>query len=456
MVSRHLAKGLLWGFLILGFAYGLHHLLELRFQAGDTYPPYSTLRTDPVGAKALYDGLRSLDTLTAVDRNHRPLNRLDSDRLTTFFLGVRLGDLAFASKEDLEDIERLALTGGQVVLALYPVNPDAFMSDLLDGPALDRDEDENEDSEKEPVQEEAPDPADKKGEKAGGKDSSKNQDGKKDADPAEKKDGAKKDTKDEKDKEDKESLMGRWGLDWDSDPDWGRLDAHYARSDQPGLPPRVSWHSALFFTELDPAWRTVYRRGPRPVMVARPWGKGRLIVAADSYLFSNEALRNERRPELLSWLVGSGTRVIFDETHFGLVDQEGVASLGRKYRLGGLLAGLLILAALYIWKNAFSLVPPKAEDLDEGGDVLTSPRDYNAGMVSLLRRNLSPRDLLAACYKAWQGSGAAKGPDLGDRPLRAEQASRDPAFQTDPVGGYRAIHRIIWEGRKPWTQKPSA
>ena len=57
------------------FALGVGHLFQLRFSLGDVYPPYSTLRTDPLGAKAIYEALAAQPALS-VERNLRPLDQL--------------------------------------------------------------------------------------------------------------------------------------------------------------------------------------------------------------------------------------------------------------------------------------------------------------------------------------------------------------------------------------------
>jgi len=82
------------------------------------------------------------------------------------------------------------------------------------------------------------------------------------------------------------------------------------------------------------------------------------VLAADSYFTSNEALLHERHPKLLAWLVGAGTRAVFDETHLGVAENPGMAALARKYRLHGVAAVLLLLAVLHVWGSAASLLPP--------------------------------------------------------------------------------------------------
>ncbi len=60
--------------LVLGAAFvvGLAQLFVLRYEVGDVYPPYSTLRADPLGTKALVDALGVLPHVEV----RRNLNRL--------------------------------------------------------------------------------------------------------------------------------------------------------------------------------------------------------------------------------------------------------------------------------------------------------------------------------------------------------------------------------------------
>ena len=93
------------------------------------------------------------------------------------------------------------------------------------------------------------------------------------------------------------------------------------------LPQRISWHTAVYFDDLDDSWRVIYSAEGRPVIVERSYGNGSLVLLADTFFISNEALRSERYPELLAWTVGPNTRLIFDETHLDIRKQPGVLSL---------------------------------------------------------------------------------------------------------------------------------
>src|SRR5262249_53891228 len=57
------------------------------------------------------------------------------------------------------------------------------------------------------------------------------------------------------------------------------------------LPATLPCHTALYFDHANEPWRTIYDREPvRPVLIERPLGRGTVVLAADSFHFSNEAL----------------------------------------------------------------------------------------------------------------------------------------------------------------------
>ena len=65
---------------------GVFELLMLRFETGDVYSPYSSLRTDPVGSKAYYESLL-LQPGVQVERRYRPLRKGDYSGTAMFYLG---------------------------------------------------------------------------------------------------------------------------------------------------------------------------------------------------------------------------------------------------------------------------------------------------------------------------------------------------------------------------------
>ena len=103
-----------------GFLLALGRLFVLRFEAGDVYPPYSTLRTDPLGAKVLFDGLAELDDL-AVGRNYRGLWRLTGGAgVTMLILAAEPGDLHAVEAEDANGLTRFVAGGGRLVVTFSP------------------------------------------------------------------------------------------------------------------------------------------------------------------------------------------------------------------------------------------------------------------------------------------------------------------------------------------------
>ena len=103
-----------------GFLYGLLRLFELRFAEGDIYPPYSSLRSDPMGAKALHDSLALLPGVS-VTRNFRPLDRLACTDCTVFLFGLEPFDFERQTDEHYQELENVAKRGARVVIAMRPV-----------------------------------------------------------------------------------------------------------------------------------------------------------------------------------------------------------------------------------------------------------------------------------------------------------------------------------------------
>ena len=61
------------------FAFGVvPSCLQLRFEAGDVYPPYSSLRADPLGAMAFYESLGKIPGIS-VRRDFSASNRLPEE-----------------------------------------------------------------------------------------------------------------------------------------------------------------------------------------------------------------------------------------------------------------------------------------------------------------------------------------------------------------------------------------
>jgi len=432
----------------VAFILGLAHLFVMRFQVGDVYPPYSSLRTDPLGAKAFYESLARLPNIS-VERGYQPPSGVEmSDKATVFYLGAKVERVLlekmrmskFAPRDVHDDraksLEALAAGGGRLVFTFHPLTNRPWIDEE---PAEDRRE-AVEESEQE-TEEAAEDEEEQELELE---------------EPVADKEEQQDD--DDLDEEPPQlvSLDERWGFRFDfaalpeRDGKRYRFDTAY-RTTEDDLPDEISWHTILFFDELDDAWQVVYTRDDHPVIIERTFGAGTIVLSADSYFTSNQAMRDERYPDLLAWLVGPNTGVVFDETHLGVSETPGLAALARKYRLHGLLVALLLLAGLFVWKNAVSFVPPYTDEpVDE--DEFAAERDFTAGLVNLSRRSIPRKEVLNVALDEWKKSVAHGRTDLTATLDRAqaildEEAVR-PRNERDPVRCYRRISRLLAEERK--------
>jgi hypothetical protein len=116
------------------------------------------------------------------------------------------------------------------------------------------------------------------------------------------------------------------------------------------------------------------------------------------------------------------------------------------------IAALLILAGLFIWKNAVSLGPlPEADSLQD--DV--RGRDSAAAFVSLLRRNIKSERLLDVCVAEWSKTFALGEKSSSREKLEVEAIAREeqarPARERNPLETYRRICGALKSRKKPFS-----
>src|SRR6185369_11929954 len=171
----------------------------------------------------------------------------------------------------------------------------------------------------------------------------------------------------------------------------------------------------------------------------REYGKGALILSTDSYMFSNEALRKDRQTRLIAQLLGDARNIVFDEGHNGMRDEASLGTLARRYRLHGFAAGLLLLAALFLWKSSARFLPAIA---DEDRLDSVSGKDTASGLAKLLKRSVPAAQLAQVCLAEWKKSSHLQ-QRCGEKKLaRIEAAAKE---SKDPVQMYRTIHQILAE-----------
>lgn len=442
--------------LLVLLIFGVFHLFSLRFSGGDIYPPYSSLRADPLGTKALLDSLAGMPHLTAL-RWLDPLPRLEGGgRDTTLLvLGTSPFALELMPRRDFKELEDFMHAGGRVVIAFPPLpkRPQKPLSERLD--------EEEEAARRRQKQKDAKQPESKS--------------------PPDKQAELRRKTKEAEERLPEEMRRVELNTKWAVALDYHNLthdetgavppaEARRVSDDATTQPKTFAIRTALYFRDLGPQWRTNYLRivdkavperevgGPwrtnyvrtgLPVVVERSFGRGTLILCADSYPFSNEALRRDRQPGLLAWFIGANHRVVFDETHLGVNNDPGVAALARRYRLHGFFGALLVLALLFVWKSTSPFVPPHPDDDLDGRGDLVEGKDSASGFVNLLRRGIPAGDVLAVCFAEWKKSFTHAQSHLRPRRERMEQVLQAeiarPARERRPADTYLELSRILKE-----------
>ncbi len=405
MPKTNTIRPVLLALLLIAFSFGVGHLFVLRFQSGDIYPAYSSLRSDPLGTRVLYESLENIGDLT-LGRNYHFLHSFKPEPGTTFFyLGVSADDYHPVPQELIEVFDRLAESGGRLVMSFLPIN----------------------------------------------------QKHKKKA-KAKKKPESQKVESVEGQKKSKEnsliSIKKHWGIGFEFNQNLTVKDGSYlaldAVSSRPDLPQVISWHSNLYFDLHDKSWQVLYTSAGHPAMIERRLGKGSLVLCADSFFISNEALRSERQPQLLVWLLGQNSKIIFDEGHFGIYKQPSVAALLRHYRFHRVLWVLALMALLFVWKNAAYFVPPRKNDAPSGADVV-SDKDYTRGLIAMLRRNIPGNEILQVCGQEWERTFKKDKRVQSAVFERVREILRTQALSSkkrmDAVHGYRKISRAVQRTR---------
>ncbi|MBW1988382.1 MAG: hypothetical protein JRI97_02435 [Deltaproteobacteria bacterium] len=329
------------------FLAGLSWWWTLR--RGTGMEDYSSFRADPKGARVLYEALDAMGVDVARSRKRVPPDAPDATILCLGFSPFRFAEDETAAQA----LAGSAARGGRVVVAFGP----RFWLPGCTETEADAERPEGESPEEEPCPAE---PA-KSGAKAPGAG--------------------------------KEATLSRgFARVWGAEVVTAGTSTNAVRAElvpgrwSRGMPAHLSLHTPLRLS-LGPGWQAVYAADGEPVAAQRPFGKGTLVLLADSFWLSNEALSVERRPAFLAWVLGNPGRVVFEEAHLGAAEGRGVMLLVRKYRLEVLLAGLAFAAALLVWRLAVPLVPPR--------EPPPEPETARDGYKSLLERRLPPEKALA-------------------------------------------------------------
>ncbi|NNE92274.1 MAG: hypothetical protein HKN23_11555 [Verrucomicrobiales bacterium] len=482
-----------FGFLLLAvvLGYGFFRVMEIRFSGGEIYPHYSTQRSDPLGAQALFDSFLNLEGFE-VSRNFELLTQikeLDQDTALVL-LGVPQQSINdFRAKDDSPVIKAVEEDGARLVLTFNPRNVPARFTPSRTEEEKDWFDRRQELREKRRIAEEREEREnEKKDGKSGESDNSKRPENSKDKNEATKKAGKVKkggekgkDGEEEKDKDaieeaidewmdfDEEEfeeqmeknfgtpIVKRWGLDFAEikeykerpEGGWELVPGkdHDAVDGPVDLP---NWFSQFRF-EVAPGhrkdWKIVATVDGQPVVMERKLGNGSIVATSDSFFASNESLHQGGNAEFLLWLLGGKTRVVFDETVHGSTRNYSAMQLVRRYRIHGFFVGLFILVGLWAWRSASSLAPG-SEEIEFGlvGENASSVAgtEANSGLVRLLERSIPAKKIMARCAHVWGKSKTTSLPPAQktemDRILASHEAN---PREMDAVSAYRRLIDLV-------------
>ena len=270
-------------------------MFQWRLETGDSFPEYSTYRTDPKGLKAFYDSLQRTEVV-GVARRLQSSKILPSGEGRALVVAGVSADQLTVSDEDAQLFDHWLATGGRLIIALRAEQHETTRKDS------DNDAESDKTSEPSVIS--------------------------------------------------WRSLIRRWGV------EIVPLKGFYPTSVKSGqFGTIVRWFGNSYFDHLAPEWRGIAAQGNREVIVERPFARGSLVLLSDSYPLSNEALAVDRNTGLLLWLIGGCHEVLFEEIHLGLTERPGIMTLALRYGLQGTLISIIAILLLFIWKSQYTLVP---------------------------------------------------------------------------------------------------
>jgi len=190
----------------------------------------------------------------------------------------------------------------------------------------------------------------------------------------------------------------------------------------------------LYFGRAE-GWRVRDKLDEKILSIERDFGKGSVVLMAESADFTNQSAVAMDRLQQVSATLGPYRRIVFDEEHLGLAESGSVVGMARQFRLMGLALGLGLCAALFIWRNASGFPPPAVSRSVER----FSGRTSQAGLLTLLKRHIPPAELAAVCWREWLSTNRHEA-----TPERRKQAEAIVAGAAGrPVEATREIQALL-------------
>src|ERR1700761_718968 len=106
--------------LLIALAWGLEQVAYAPLETGDSYPPFSSMRADPLGTKALYESLAAMPGIE-VSRLFKEERTISDPREAVFVLGVNTLEWSSLHDKEIALYEKLVENGGRLVIGFLPL-----------------------------------------------------------------------------------------------------------------------------------------------------------------------------------------------------------------------------------------------------------------------------------------------------------------------------------------------
>ena len=330
--------------LLLLFGVVIFESVVRRAENYSYYPDYSSLNNEGAGLKAYYETLVRLGV--GVSRNYRPFLKMEGQKATVIYAGPNLGEFRYRSEKDLEQFERMA-QGGARILILFQTKEIRYEQIA-------------------PPKQKVKPPGERRS--------------RDDAKPR------------------VDAMRTRWGVEESETVVASPKREKAAEALTPSIVRRdVLWR----FSKWDPQWKPgFFDSEGAALLLERSFGQGSIGLLAAVGPFTNEQLLTKPDATLLAAPMAGPKPLIFDEAHLGVAEIGTVAGLARQHHLEWILLGFVALAALYVWRNAVSFIPPARQSL-EGG---VKGRDAHSALSSLLAQSVGRDKLLKEIAVEWEHS----------------------------------------------------
>jgi len=189
----------------------------------------------------------------------------------------------------------------------------------------------------------------------------------------------------------------------------------------------------------DGSWTVLRKLKDEVVAVEKPFGAGSIVLLADSFVFTNEALRDKRDTAFLLRVLGGKKTVIFDEQHLGTEQHGSIGQLLRRYHLEAAALVLIVLALLFFWRSSSSFLPRRPADYV---DHAATPPD---ALSNLVRRNVSASAAAGVSADLWNKSASLLTTiSPARRALVAKELEQ--ATEKNLLAVWRRAHEIVRKG----------